>query len=153
MPLQPSQYRILNPAQPDVSRARQCALAVMAKAPRPGKVKTRLSPPLTLDQTADLNICFLRDTTHNIAEVCAAAKTPESEIVILSAAKDLLPALAVACPTQSSPCSYQPLSLGSPLRLALKIDAIGAKSVLSLCLVPHLSALIARPCHPCYAFC
>ncbi len=41
----------------------------MAKAPRPGKVKTRLAPPLTLEQTAALNICFLRDTTCNIAEV------------------------------------------------------------------------------------
>ncbi len=41
----------------------------MSKAPRPGKVKTRLAPPLTLEQSAALNICFLRDTTANIAEV------------------------------------------------------------------------------------
>ena len=41
----------------------------MAKAPRPGKVKTRLAPPLTLKQSAALNICFLRDTTANIAAV------------------------------------------------------------------------------------
>jgi rSAM/selenodomain-associated transferase 1 len=41
----------------------------MAKAPRPGKVKTRLAPPLTLEQSAALNICFLRDTTANIAQV------------------------------------------------------------------------------------
>ncbi len=39
----------------------------MAKAPRAGKVKTRLSPPLTLAQTAALNICFLMDTTENLA--------------------------------------------------------------------------------------
>lgn len=50
-----------------------CALAVMAKAPRPGKVKTRLAPPLTLDQSASLNICFLRDTTANIAAVRGGA--------------------------------------------------------------------------------
>jgi rSAM/selenodomain-associated transferase 1 len=50
----------------------KCALAVMAKAPRAGKVKTRLAPPLTLEQSAALNICFLRDTTANIAGVCAA---------------------------------------------------------------------------------
>lgn len=43
----------------------------MAKAPRPGKVKTRLAPPLTLQQSAALNTCFLRDTTANIAEVAA----------------------------------------------------------------------------------
>jgi rSAM/selenodomain-associated transferase 1 len=43
----------------------------MAKAPRAGKVKTRLSPPLTSEQAAALNICFLRDTARNIADVAA----------------------------------------------------------------------------------
>jgi rSAM/selenodomain-associated transferase 1 len=42
----------------------------MSKAPRPGRVKTRLAPPLTLDQSAALNVCFLKDTTENIAQVC-----------------------------------------------------------------------------------
>jgi hypothetical protein len=65
-------YAILNPAKPLVSRASQCALAVMAKAPRPGKVKTRLAPPLTLEQAAAINICFLRDTTENIAAAAAS---------------------------------------------------------------------------------
>ncbi len=41
----------------------------MAKAPRPGKVKTRLAPPLTLEQSAALNTCFLKDTAENIAAV------------------------------------------------------------------------------------
>jgi rSAM/selenodomain-associated transferase 1 len=45
----------------------------MAKAPRPGKVKTRLSPPLTLAQTAALNIRFLRDTTENLATIPGSA--------------------------------------------------------------------------------
>jgi rSAM/selenodomain-associated transferase 1 len=63
-------YPILNPAQPDPARKTQCALVVMAKAPRPGKVKTRLAPPLTLEQSAALNICFLKDTTENIAAIC-----------------------------------------------------------------------------------
>jgi rSAM/selenodomain-associated transferase 1 len=67
-------YPILDPSHPDPSLASKCALAVMAKAPRSGKVKTRLSPPLTLEQTAALNVCFLRDTTQNIAEVTAAGK-------------------------------------------------------------------------------
>jgi rSAM/selenodomain-associated transferase 1 len=43
----------------------------MAKAPRAGKVKTRLAPPLTLDQAAAINTCFLRDTTESIATVAA----------------------------------------------------------------------------------
>ena len=46
-----------------------CALAVMAKAPRAGKVKTRLQPPLTAEEAAALNVCFLRDTAENIAAI------------------------------------------------------------------------------------
>jgi rSAM/selenodomain-associated transferase 1 len=65
-------YPILDPTMPLAARASQCALAVMAKAPRPGKVKTRLSPPLTLDQAAAINICFLQDTTENLAAVAAS---------------------------------------------------------------------------------
>jgi uncharacterized protein len=50
-------------------------MAVMAKAPRPGKVKTRLSPPLTPDQASALNICFIRDTTENIQQVTEASNS------------------------------------------------------------------------------
>ena len=66
---------ILSPANPVPARASQCALAVMAKAPRAGKVKTRLSPPLTLEESAALNICFLQDTTQNIAAVSASGQS------------------------------------------------------------------------------
>jgi rSAM/selenodomain-associated transferase 1 len=47
----------------------------MAKAPRPGKVKTRLSPPLTPEQASELNIRFLRDTTENIQQVTEAGNS------------------------------------------------------------------------------
>jgi hypothetical protein len=43
----------------------------MAKAPRAGKVKTRLQPPLTADEAAALNVRFLRDTAENIAAVAS----------------------------------------------------------------------------------
>jgi len=43
----------------------------MTKAPRAGKVKTRLSPPLTPEEAAALNICFLRDTSAAIARASA----------------------------------------------------------------------------------
>ena len=66
-------YPILDPAHPIPALRHLCALTVMAKAPRPGRVKTRLSPPLTLDQTAALNVCFLRDTTENLATVTHGA--------------------------------------------------------------------------------
>lgn len=63
-------YTILDPQVREAGRAGVCALAVMAKAPRAGKVKTRLQPPLTAEEAAALNVCFLRDTAENIANVC-----------------------------------------------------------------------------------
>jgi len=44
-----------------------CAIAVMAKAPLPGAVKTRLVPPLRSDAAAVLGASFLRDATENVA--------------------------------------------------------------------------------------
>jgi rSAM/selenodomain-associated transferase 1 len=44
-----------------------CAIAVMAKAPQPGRSKTRLVPPLTPEQAASLSAAFLRDITENIS--------------------------------------------------------------------------------------
>lgn len=41
----------------------------MAKAPFAGEVKTRLVPPLTAGEAAELNICFLRDMAANIAGI------------------------------------------------------------------------------------
>jgi rSAM/selenodomain-associated transferase 1 len=38
------------------------AMAIMVKAPQPGEVKTRLCPPLTDTEAADLYHCFLLDT-------------------------------------------------------------------------------------------
>lgn len=59
-------YRVLDPGRRDEELAQVCALAVMAKAPREGKVKTRLAPALGFDGAAAINICFLRDTVRNI---------------------------------------------------------------------------------------
>ena len=64
-------YPILDPDHADPYFRSICALAIMAKAPRPGKVKTRLSPPLTPQEAAAINTCFLRDTTANIAGLTA----------------------------------------------------------------------------------
>lgn len=64
-------YPILDPRHEDSSLRSLSALTIMAKAPRPGKVKTRLSPPLSPDQAAAINICFLKDTTMNIAGLAA----------------------------------------------------------------------------------
>jgi rSAM/selenodomain-associated transferase 1 len=45
----------------------------MAKAPRVGKVKTRLAPALGFEGSAAINVCFLRDTAKNIDGVGGAA--------------------------------------------------------------------------------
>ncbi len=44
-------------------------LLVVAKQPAPGQTKTRLCPPLTHDQAADLYDCFLRDTLDLMRKV------------------------------------------------------------------------------------
>jgi|SRR5581483_5483743 len=54
--------------------AGRCAIAVMAKAPHAGRVKTRLVPPLSPDEAMALSGCFLQDVTANIA--CAAREQP-----------------------------------------------------------------------------
>ena len=52
----------------------QCGIGVMAKAPRAGRSKTRLCPPLRPDQAAALSAAFLRDMTGKIA--AAARQAP-----------------------------------------------------------------------------
>jgi uncharacterized protein len=51
-----------------------CAFAVMAKAPVVGKVKTRLSPPLSAAEAAELSGCFIRDIADNI--IAASRSVP-----------------------------------------------------------------------------
>ena len=53
---------------------KNCAFVVMTKAPRPGQVKTRLTPPLTPEEAASLNICFLRDTGAAIVSAGEGAR-------------------------------------------------------------------------------
>jgi rSAM/selenodomain-associated transferase 1 len=50
-----------------------CAIAIMAKAPRQGEVKTRLVPPLSAADAALLSSCFVRDTAGNILAAAQAA--------------------------------------------------------------------------------
>src|SRR6476646_1270170 len=65
------QLPILDPNLPDSGAQGLCALAVMTKAPQPRRVKTRLVPPLTPEQAAELNKCFLRDTAAAISTACS----------------------------------------------------------------------------------
>jgi rSAM/selenodomain-associated transferase 1 len=54
-----------------VRRTHDQALVFMAKWPEPGRVKTRLSPPLTPTDAAALARCFLLDTLNSAAGVDA----------------------------------------------------------------------------------
>ena len=67
-------HAIIDPKRPSAKFQGRCALAVMAKAPKAGRVKTRLSPPLDLYQAAALNTAFLRDTIACLKEVEAAVE-------------------------------------------------------------------------------
>jgi uncharacterized protein len=66
-------FRVLNPVHPSPNVRGLCALAVMTKAPLAGSVKTRLVPPLTLNEAAELNKCFLSDTAAAISSVTIKA--------------------------------------------------------------------------------
>ena len=54
-------------------RPGRCAIAIMAKAPRRGEVKTRLVPPLSEADAALLSGSFIRDVAGNIRAAARAA--------------------------------------------------------------------------------
>src|SRR6266480_7175545 len=95
-------HRVLDPAAHAAIGNNLCALAVMTKAPRAGQVKTRLVPPLTPEEAAQLNVCFLRDLAMSILRACEmspargiAAYTPQGNE---SMYKNILPEAFVLIP-------------------------------------------------------
>jgi len=77
-------FRILDPSSPERMARGICALAVMTKAPQAGRVKTRLVPPLTPEEAAEFNKCFLRDTAAAISLCCSGglrAPTAANELL------------------------------------------------------------------------
>src|SRR5438045_8240196 len=67
-------HRVFDRQQGNQISAGLCALAIMTKAPRAGAVKTRLQPPLTAEEAAQLNICFLRDVAAAIVSAGRESK-------------------------------------------------------------------------------
>jgi rSAM/selenodomain-associated transferase 1 len=51
-------------SRPSVAAA--CGIAIMAKASAAGRTKTRLVPPLTFDEAAELNTAFIQDIADNV---------------------------------------------------------------------------------------
>ena len=88
-------FRLLDPTNPPSIPSGLCALAVMTKAPRAGQVKTRLVPPLTPNEAAELNKCFLRDTASRISSATtgndASGVAVYTPIGTESAYDDILP--------------------------------------------------------------
>jgi hypothetical protein len=111
------------------------ALAVMAKMPAPGLVKTRLAPPLTHAEAAALSARFLRDTLDTAQKVAAAANA-QGFLAYAPAEADPAPFLPdnfIAWPQKGA-------GLGERLtRLAVEIFKAGYHS---LCIIgadtPHL---------------
>ncbi len=62
-PHAPAWYGIAHASKP---AGMSCAIAIMAKAPRAGHSKTRLSPPLAPDEARQMSAAFLRDMTENL---------------------------------------------------------------------------------------
>lgn len=60
--------RVICPNERIAGATNGCALAIMTKVPRAGLVKTRLIPPLTAEEAAALNTCFLRDISAAIGK-------------------------------------------------------------------------------------
>jgi hypothetical protein len=73
-------------SSPETASSRQnsdCVLVIMAKAPRPGTVKTRLTPSLPLHAVTELYRCLLDDTlalAQSLSGVEIAIMCPPSDV-------------------------------------------------------------------------
>jgi rSAM/selenodomain-associated transferase 1 len=67
-----------------MTRPETCAVAVMAKAPRAGRSKTRLCPPFTPAEAQALSAAFITDITANLA--LAARDAPVAPYVAFAPA-------------------------------------------------------------------
>jgi uncharacterized protein len=59
-----------------------CGIAFMAKASAPGRAKTRLVPPLTFDEAADLNTAFLRDVAENLVAAGEQIRATQNAAIV-----------------------------------------------------------------------
>ena len=73
-----------------------CAVAIMAKASLAGSVKTRLVPPLSYEEAAELNTCCLADVAANLAAASAqnnpvVAQNPHDLLLLPQSCAGALP--------------------------------------------------------------
>jgi rSAM/selenodomain-associated transferase 1 len=65
------------------SSGSDCTLVIMGKAPRPGAVKTRLTPSLSPEAVTDFYCCLLEDTlalARSLGDVEVAIMCPETDV-------------------------------------------------------------------------
>jgi rSAM/selenodomain-associated transferase 1 len=91
-------FRVLDPTLCDQVGSFLCALAVMTKAPEAGRVKTLLIPPLTPEEAAELNKCFLCDTAAAISSACCRRPVGDVHVSHSEAATARACAIAVYTP-------------------------------------------------------
>ncbi len=67
---------------PERRSQHSCGIAFMAKASAPGRAKTRLVPPLTFDEAADLNTAFLQDVAENLVAAGDQIRAAQSAAIV-----------------------------------------------------------------------
>jgi len=99
--------------------AQKPVIIVMVKAPRPGEVKTRLTPPLSPAQAADLARAFVQDVVKNAREACL-------DILIAYAPANGFPTLAPLLPFPLHWAEQQGTDLGERIEGAMaSAEALG----------------------------
>jgi glycosyltransferase A (GT-A) superfamily protein (DUF2064 family) len=118
----------------------------MAKAPIEGEVKTRLVPPLTAREAAELNVCFLRDMAANINSV---SETGAAAGLVAYTPVGSEPAFAGVLPTEFKLLAQRGASLGE--RLSNATDDLLRQGYGAVCLInsdsPTLPKSILIPSH------
>ena len=123
-------FELINPVKRSRKFEGLCALGIMTKVPEPGKVKTRLTPPLTSAEAAALNICFLRDLSCSIA--AATQQSPARGVAVYTpvgreaAYDEILPSGFLMVPQRGD-------KFGE--RLALAVTDLLAAGFGSVCLI------------------
>jgi len=104
------------------------AIVVFAKRPRPGEVKTRMTPPLSPEQAADLYAAMLRDVLDATAEFAAALELAPVCAALPPAA---VPELAALCPRAFRVVAQRGPDLAARMDHAVReAAAAGARRVL-----------------------
>jgi uncharacterized protein len=116
-------------SRPSVLRAARVQLVVMAKSPVPGRCKTRLCPPLTPQDAAEVAEAALADTLAAVADADACRRV----LVLDGAVGDWLPSGFDVIPQRGC-------GLGE--RLAAALDDVGAPSVLIGMDTPQVTAAL-----------